>query len=54
MPLLEHIRELRTRLVRAVIVIVIGSIVSFIFYQDIIEFLIQPVCDSDVRGVAGG
>jgi len=54
MPLIEHIRELRTRLIRAVIAIVLGSIVSFIFYQDIIEFLIQPVCDSGVKGVAGG
>jgi sec-independent protein translocase protein TatC len=54
MPLLEHLRELRTRLIRAVIAMVLGSIVCFIFYENIIEALIKPVCESGAKGVAAG
>ena len=54
MPLLEHLRELRSRLIRAVIAMVLGSIVCFIFYENIIEALIEPVCDSGAKGVAAG
>lgn len=52
MPLLDHLRELRTRLIRAVIAIAAGSIVGFIFYEEIIDFLIDPVCASGVEGVS--
>jgi sec-independent protein translocase protein TatC len=52
MPLLDHLRELRTRLIRAVIAIAIGSVVGFIFYEEIIDFLIDPVCESGVEGVS--
>lgn len=54
MPLLEHLRELRSRLIRAVFAMVLGSIVAFIFYDEIIDVLIEPVCNSGVRGVADG
>ena len=54
MPLLDHLRELRSRLIRAVIAMVLGSIVCFIFYEPLIEALITPVCDSGAKGVAEG
>lgn len=54
MPLLDHLRELRSRLIRAVIAMVLGSIVCFIFYENIIEALITPVCESGAKGVAEG
>lgn len=52
MPLLDHLRELRSRLIRAVIAIVAGSIVGFVFYEEIIDFLIDPICDAPVDGVS--
>lgn len=54
MPLLEHLRELRGRLIRAVIAIVLSSIICFALYDQIIDVLIEPVCESGVRGVADG
>ncbi len=54
MPLLEHLRELRSRLIRAVIAMVLGSIVCFIFYENIVDALIEPVCDSGAKGVSAG
>ncbi|MBX9746034.1 MAG: twin-arginine translocase subunit TatC, partial [Hyphomonadaceae bacterium] len=41
-PLLDHLGELRDRLVRSVIAVVIGFIVCFFFVDDIFMFLVQP------------
>lgn len=54
MPLLEHLRELRSRLIRSVIAIVLGSVAGFVFYNEVIDVLIEPVCDTGVTGVAEG
>ena len=45
MPILEHLRELRKRTFRAAIAIIIGSIIGWYFYNDIITQLALPVCD---------
>lgn len=45
MPLIEHLRELRNRLVFALLVIVAGAIVATLFYDRILEFLLEPYCD---------
>ena len=45
MPLLDHLRELRKRLFRSAIVIVIASVVGGIYYNSIITTLAAPVCD---------
>ena len=45
MPLLDHFRELRNRIVKSVLWILSGSIVGWIFYNQIITKLAQPVCD---------
>jgi sec-independent protein translocase protein TatC len=45
MPLLDHLRELRTRVVKSASVIVLGSIVGWFFYNEIITKLSEPVCD---------
>jgi sec-independent protein translocase protein TatC len=52
MPLVEHLRELRTRLIRGSLAIIAGSAVAWFFYEPIIELLIDPVCDAGVAGVA--
>lgn len=45
MPLLDHLRELRTRVVKSAFVIALGSIVGWFFYNEIITKLSEPVCD---------
>jgi sec-independent protein translocase protein TatC len=45
MPLLDHLRELRKRIMRSAIAITLASIVGWIFYNDIIVQLASPVCD---------
>jgi sec-independent protein translocase protein TatC len=44
MPLGEHIRELRRRLVRAILAIVGGGIVSLVFFTPIWNVLRHPYC----------
>lgn len=44
MPLIEHIRELRSRLLRAIIGLVLGIIVGFVFFEPIWAFLQEPYC----------
>ena len=45
MPLLDHLRELRTRVVKSASVIALGSVVGWFFYNEIISKLSEPVCD---------
>ena len=42
LPLREHFRELRNRVLCCVGAILVGSAVSFYFYEDIFAFLIRP------------
>ncbi|QKZ22755.1 twin-arginine translocase subunit TatC [Streptomyces chartreusis] len=46
MPLAEHLRELRNRLAKALLAIVIITIVAAFFYQEIINFFTKPVLES--------
>jgi sec-independent protein translocase protein TatC len=45
MSLLEHLEELRTRIVRALIAVTIAFAFSWIFVERIAEFLAQPIYD---------
>jgi len=45
MPLLDHLRELRKRIIRSALAIIFASIVGWVFYNDIIVKLSSPVCD---------
>ena len=49
-PLLDHLVELRTRLVRSVIALVIGFSVCFYFADPILAFLVQPLKDAFPNG----
>ncbi len=42
MSLIAHLRELRSRLIKSAIAVVLGAIVGFVFYQDILEWFIGP------------
>ncbi len=45
MPLLAHLVELRTRLIRAFIAIILLFFVCYYFAEDIYGFLVQPLAD---------
>lgn len=42
-PLIEHLAELRTRLIRAVLAFFIGMIICFAFGGAILDFLLMPI-----------
>ncbi|WP_432844066.1 twin-arginine translocase subunit TatC [Dactylosporangium sp. CA-092794] len=44
MTLLEHLRELRTRLFRASVAIVIGIVIGYLLHTKILEILQDPYC----------
>ncbi|MFC9114051.1 MULTISPECIES: twin-arginine translocase subunit TatC [Streptomyces] len=48
MPLVDHLRELRNRLAKAVLAIVVVSIVAAFYSEQLMQFLAEPVpkCDS--------
>lgn len=45
MPLFDHLREFRRRVVRSSLLILLASIVGWYFYNPIITRLARPVCD---------
>jgi len=45
MPLLDHLREFRTRVFKSALAICLGSGIGWYFYNTIITKLAQPVCD---------
>ena len=45
-PLIEHLAELRTRLIRSVIAFLIGIILAFAVAEPILQFLLQPIEDT--------
>ncbi|WP_037315963.1 twin-arginine translocase subunit TatC [Ruegeria halocynthiae] len=42
-PLIEHLAELRTRLIRSVIAFVVGIVLAFTVAEPILQFLVQPI-----------
>jgi len=42
-PLIEHLAELRTRLIRSVIAFIIGIVLAFIVAEPILQFLLEPI-----------
>src|SRR5258706_8793186 len=45
MTLIEHIRELRSRLLKACVAIILGAVVAYFFARQIQSFIIAPYCD---------
>lgn len=44
MPLMDHLRELRNRVVKVALAVIAGAIVGWIFYDQIFDFMKQPFC----------
>ena len=52
MPLVEHLRELRSRLVKAGLAIVVGVIIAFVLRNHVINVLETQVCgDGSINGI---
>lgn len=45
-PLIEHLTELRTRLIHSVIAFIIGMIICFTVWNPIFNFLTNPLCSA--------
>ena len=45
MPLIEHLREFRKRVVRSSLAISLASLIGWFFYNELITTLARPVCD---------
>ncbi|MFF1720183.1 twin-arginine translocase subunit TatC [Streptomyces sviceus] len=43
MPLADHLRELRNRLAKAVLAIVVTTVIAAFFYKDVIQFFTDPI-----------
>lgn len=45
MTLVGHLSELRTRLIRSVLAIVLGGVIVYLFNEQIFRFMQEPYCD---------
>ncbi|KPI03451.1 Sec-independent protein translocase, TatC subunit [Actinobacteria bacterium OV450] len=46
MPLVEHLRELRNRLLKSVLAILVITVVAAFYYKNLIDFMLKPMLDS--------
>ncbi|MFD4575839.1 twin-arginine translocase subunit TatC [Streptomyces sp. NPDC058417] len=46
MPLAEHLRELRNRLAKSLLAIVVTTVIAAFFYKDVIQFFTDPILDA--------
>jgi len=53
MPLFDHLRELRNRLVKSVLVIVLGMIAALCFSNQTWRFVVYPFCSASINGLSG-
>ncbi len=53
MPLMDHIRELRNRVVKIALGLIAGMIVGFIFFTPIWHVIERPLCSAVIRGQTG-
>ena len=53
MTLWEHLAELRTRIVRCVIAVMVGAVVGWILFGPLLDFLQKPFCEISPVGPNG-
>jgi len=46
MTLMEHLTELRRRLIISFVAVAVGAVIAWILYPQIIDFLLKPYCDT--------
>ncbi|MDQ1713015.1 MAG: sec-independent protein translocase protein TatC [Frankiaceae bacterium] len=54
MPLVEHLRELRARMVKSALALFVGIVVAYLFFPDIFRFLQRPYCALPAERRFGG
>lgn len=45
-PLIEHLTELRSRLIKSLVAFVVAMVICFTVWNPIFDFLTQPLCDA--------
>jgi sec-independent protein translocase protein TatC len=53
MPLMDHLRELRNRVAKALIAIAIAMGVALFFSNPTLHFLMRPFCNTPINGASG-
>jgi sec-independent protein translocase protein TatC len=53
MPVMDHIRELRNRIVKMALALAAGMIVGFVFFNPVWRVIERPLCHATVRGHTG-
>ena len=53
MPLMDHIRELRNRVVKIALALGAGMVVGFIFFTPVWKVIDRPLCSAVIRGHTG-
>ena len=53
MPLFDHLRELRNRVVKMALGLIAGMTVGFIFFQPVWRVIEHPLCSAHIRGYTG-
>jgi sec-independent protein translocase protein TatC len=53
MPLINHLRELRNRLLKAALALVLVMVLGFVFFDQIWSFVSHPFCSAVINGKTG-
>jgi sec-independent protein translocase protein TatC len=53
MPMMDHIRELRNRVVKIALALGTGMIFGFIFFNPVWNVISRPLCEAVIRGQTG-
>ena len=53
MPVMDHLRELRNRIVKAALALIAGMIVGFVFFDQAWRVIERPLCHTVVNGHSG-
>jgi sec-independent protein translocase protein TatC len=53
MPLFDHLRELRNRIVKMALALIAGMIVGFVFFNPVWHVIERPLCSAVIRGHTG-
>jgi sec-independent protein translocase protein TatC len=53
MPVMDHLRELRNRVVKVALALAAGMVVGFVFFNPVWHVIERPLCHAVVRGQTG-
>jgi sec-independent protein translocase protein TatC len=54
MSLMEHLTELRDRIIKIVIAVVIGMVIAFVLYDQLFDFLLKPYLETGTNSLSNG